>query len=600
MNVSRRRVLQLSATILGPGILDFLRTPAWRWSSLPVVEAAATPAPPTTQGSAPQVQFVDVAREAGLTTPNVWGGVDNKKYIIEAKGSGIAFFDYDQDGWLDIYLTNGSRLFTTWPEGKAPTTQLYRNNRDGTFTDVTAKSGLGRSGWQTGVCVGDYDNDGWDDLFCTFWGHNILFRNNGNGTFTDVTRHAGLWEDEVRWGSGCTWIDYDRDGFLDLFVANYLKFDPSMTPAPGDNASCQYKGEPVMCGPRGLPPGTNLMYRNNGDGTFTDVSEKSGILKTGPRTSITAVSYDFDNDGWPDIYVAVDSGPSILFHNNHDGTFTDIAVASGCGYSDDGHEQAGMGVGVGDYDCDGWFDIFKTNFSEDTSNLYHNNGDGTFTEVTAEAGVAQDVLGVKWGCGFIDYDNDGWPDIFQVDGHVYPGVDEHSNQTFLEPRVVYRNLGNRKFQDVSKEMGPGITARHSSRGCAFGDFDNDGDIDVVVNNMNEIPSLLRNDGGNQNNWIKVKLIGTKCNRTALGACVRVTTGKHTQMDEVHSGTSVMSQSDLRLHFGVGQVRKIDRLEVKWPTTQKVEVFSSLDPNQILVIKEGSGIIQRIPPNLKPK
>ncbi len=566
---------------------------------MPILEAATTTAP-STQSAASQVHFVDVAREAGLTTPNVWGGVDSKNYIIEAKGSGIAFFDYDQDGWLDIYLTNGSRLNTAWPGGKEPTTQLYHNNRDGTFTDVTSESGLGRAGWQTGVCVGDFDNDGWDDLFCTFWGHNILFRNNGNGTFTDVTKQAGLWKDEVRWGSGCTWIDYDRDGFLDLFVANYLKFDIATTPAPGDNASCQYKGQPVMCGPRGLPPGTNLLYHNNGDGTFTDVSEKSGILKPGPRTSITAVSYDFDNDNWPDIYVAVDSGPSILYHNNHDGTFTDIAVSSGCGYSDDGNEQAGMGVGVGDYDCDGWLDIFKTNFSEDTSNLYHNNGDGTFTEVTSKAGVDLDRLGVKWGCGFIDYDNDGWPDILQVDGHVYPGVDENSNQTFLEPRVVYRNLGNHKFQDVSKELGPGITARHSSRGCAFGDFDNDGDIDVVVNNMNEIPSLLRNDGGNKNNWIKVKLVGTKCNRTAIGARVRVVTGKHSQIDEVHSGTSVMSQSDLRLHFGVGQAARIDRLEVKWPTTHKTEVFTNLNPNQILVIKEGAGIIQRIPPSLKSK
>ncbi len=354
-----------------------------------------------------------------------------------------------------------------------------------------------------------------------------------------------------------------------------------------------------MCGPRGLPGGMNILYHNNGDGTFTDVSEKAGILKPGPRYSITAVSYDFDNDGWPDIYVAVDSEPSILFHNNHDGTFTDIAVMAGCAYSEGGNEQAGMGVAVGDYDCDGWLDIFKTNFADDTSNLYRNNGDGTFTEVTFEAGVEFDTQDVKWGCGFIDYDNDGWPDILQVDGHVYPSIDQHNvGQTFLEPRIVYRNLGNGKFQEVSKEMGPGITARHSSRGCAFGDYDNDGDIDVVVNNMNEIPSLLRNDGGNSNNWIKVKLIGTKCNRTAIGARVRVVTGKHSQMDEVHSGTSVMSQSDLRLHFGVGQAKKIDRLEVTWPTTQKIETFTDLDPNQILVIKEGSGIIQKIMPNLK--
>ena len=333
MKVSRRQILQLSGMLLGPGILDFLGTPTWRWSGMPVLQASTIPAAAPAQGNAPQVQFVDVAREAGLTTPNVWGGVDDKNYIIEAKGSGIAFFDYDQDGWLDIYLTNGTRLNTEWPPGHAPTTQLYHNNRDGTFTDVTAKSGLGRTGWQTGVCVGDYDNDGWDDLFCSFWGHNILFRNNGDGTFTDVTKQAGLWKDEVRWGSGCTWLDYDRDGFLDLFVANYIMLDISRVPAPGQTMYCQYKGEPVMCGPRGLPGGMNILYHNNGDGTFSDVSEKAGILKPGPRYSITAVSYDFDNDGWPDIYVAVDSEPSILFHNNHDGTFSDIAVMAGCAYS---------------------------------------------------------------------------------------------------------------------------------------------------------------------------------------------------------------------------------------------------------------------------
>jgi hypothetical protein len=599
MKLSRRQILQFSATLLGPGILDFLRTPTWRWSSLPILQASTVPAVAPSQGAAPQVQFVDVAREAGLTTPNVWGGIDQKSYIIEAKGSGIVFFDYDQDGWLDIYLTNGTRLNTTWPPGHAPTTQLYHNNRDGTFTDVTAKSGLGRSGWQTGVCVGDYDNDGWDDLFCTFWGRNILFHNNGDGTFTDVTRQAGLWKDEVRWGTGCTWLDYDRDGLLDLFIANYIMLDISKVPAPGQTMYCQYKGVPVMCGPRGLPGGSNILYHNNGDGTFSDVSEKAGILKPGPRYSITAVSYDFDNDGWPDVYVAVDSEPSILFHNNHDGTFTDVAVMAGCAYSEDSHEQAGMGVAVADFDCDGWLDIFKTNFSDDTSNLYHNNGDGTFTEVTYAAGVEMDTQDVKWGCGFIDYDNDGWPDILQVDGHVYPSVDQHGlGQTFLEPRIVYHNLGNGKFQDVSKAMGPGITARHSSRGCAFGDYDNDGDIDVVVNNMNEIPSLLRNDGGNNNNWIKVKLIGTKCNRTAIGARVRVVTGKHSQMDEVHCGTSVMSQSDLRLHFGVGQAKRIDSLEVKWPTTQKVDTFTNLDPNQILIIKEGSGIMRKIIPSLK--
>ncbi len=437
--------------MLGSTLTDALTTPLWKWRDPGLVEAAVSS--PTTS----PVQFVDVAQQAGLTTPNVWGGIDHKRSIIEAKGSGLAFFDYDNDGWLDIYLTNGDRLDSHWPPGKAPTSQLYKNNRDGTFTDVTLKSGLGRTGWQTGVCVGDYNNDGWDDLFCCFWGHNILFHNNGDGTFTDVTQKAGLTQAQVRWGAGCTFFDYDRDSHLDLFVCNYLKLDPATIPAPGSPNNCQWKGVPIMCGPRGLPGDTNLLYHNNGDGTFTDVSEKSGILKPGPRYSITAVSYDFDNDGWPDIYVAVDSAPSILFKNNHDGTFTDIAVMAGCAYSDNGHEQAGMGVGVADYDCDGWFDIFKTNFADDTCNLYHNNGDGTFTDVTFESGVGVNNQYVAWGCAFVDYDNDGWADIIQVNGHVYPEIDKYNfDQTFKNPRLVYRNLGNGRFKDVS--LGDG--ARH--------------------------------------------------------------------------------------------------------------------------------------------
>ena len=542
--------------------------------------------------SPPGVTFVDIAKEAGLNAPNVWGGIKQKKYIVEAKGSGLAFFDYDNDGWIDIYLTNGVRFEETYTPKNAPIQHLYRNNRDGTFTDVTEKAGLARTGWGTGVCIGDYDNDGWDDLFCSYWGHNILWHNNGDGTFTDVTKKAGLWEERVRWGTGSTFLDYDRDGFLDLFVSNYIELDIKKVPIAGQAGYCQWKGIPVMCGPHGLPAGMNILYHNNGDGTFTDVSEKAGILKPGPRYSITAVSYDFDNDGWPDIYVAVDSMPSILFHNNHDGTFTDIAVMAGCAYSEDGQEQAGMGVGVGDYDCNGWFDIFKTNFSDDTPNLYRNNGDGTFTDVTFVSGLGVNTQYVCWGAGFMDYDNDGWTDIFHVTGHVYPEIESyHLDAHFLSPRLVYRNLGNGKFKDVSKAMGPGVNALYSSRGCAFGDFDNDGDIDVLVLNMNDYPSLLRNDGGNKNNWIKIKLLGTKCNRTAIGARVRVVTDKHAQMDEVHSGTSVMSQSDLRLHFGLGQVKQIDLIEVKWPTTQKIEKFTNVEANQFLTIKEGSGIIK---------
>ena len=587
----RRRFLGTSLFMLGSSLTEALATPLWRWREPGLLQAAVST--PTTS----TVQFVDVAQQAGLTSPNVWGGVDHKRSIIEAKGSGLAFFDFDNDGWLDIYLTNGDQLDSHWPPGKAPISHLYKNNRDGTFTDVSEKSGLARTGWQTGVCVGDYNNDGWDDLFCCFWGHNVLFRNNGDGTFTDVTHKAGLDQAKVRWGAGCTFLDYDRDSHLDLFVCNYLKLDPATIPPAGDTTYCQWKGVPIMCGPRGLPGDTNILYHNNGDGTFTDVSEKSGILKPGPRYSITAVSYDFDNDGWPDIYVAVDSEPSILFKNNHDGTFTDIAVMAGCAYSDNGHEQAGMGIAVADYDCDGWFDIFKTNFADDTCNLYHNNGDGTFSDVTFAAGVGVNNRYVAWGCGFVDYDNDGWADLIQINGHVYPEIDHYNfGQTFKNPRLVYKNLANGRFKDVSSEMGPGISESFSSRGAAFGDYNNNGNMDALILNMNDLPSLLRNEGGNKQNWIKIKLVGTKCNRTAIGARVRVTTGKHTQMDEVHSGTSVMSQSDLRLHFGLGKVETVDLIEVKWPTTQKVERFTQVKANQILTIREGEGIV----PQLKPK
>jgi len=592
MKLPRRHFLGSSLVALGGTLFEAVATPIWKWRDPIVVEAA------TEFQGASQVQYFDVARHAGLNTPNVWGGVKNKRLVVETKGSGIAFFDYDNDGWLDIYLTNGSRLDAHWPPGQVPTTHLYKNNRDGTFTDVTEKSGIGRSGWQTGVCVGDYDNDGWDDLFCTFWGRNILFRNNGDGTFTDVTRKAGLYQGKGRWGTGCTFLDYDRDGHLDLFVCNFVKLDPDNPPSSDDTTFCQWKGIPTMCGPRGLPGDTNVLYHNNGDGTFTDVSQKAGILSTGPRYSITAVSYDFDNDGWPDIYVAVDSMPSILFKNNHDGTFTDVAVAAGCAYKEDGSEQAGMGIGVADYDCDGRLDIFKTNFVDDTSNLYHNEGDGTFSDLSSGSGVGVNNSYVAWGCGFADYDNDGWPDIVQVNGHVYPEVDNYKiGERFKNPRLVYKNLGNGKFRDVSKDMGPGINALYSSRGAAFGDYDNDGGIDVLINNMNDLPSLLHNVGGNRRNWIKIKLLGTKCNRTAIGARVRVVTGKHAQIDEVHSGGSVMSQSDLRLHFGLGHEKTIDLIEVKWPTTQVVERFTAIKANQILTIREGSGIVSAFKPHL---
>ncbi|MGA8939444.1 MAG: CRTAC1 family protein [Acidobacteriaceae bacterium] len=593
MITPRRRFLGSSLVLLGAGLTDALATPLWRWKHALTVEATETQ--PNDLG----IRFVDVAQTAGLNVTNVWGGIDHKRSIIETKGSGLAFFDYDGDGWLDIYLTNGNRLDTTWPAGKAPTSHLFKNNRDGTFTDVTTGSGLGITGWQTGVCVGDYNNDGIDDLFCCFLGHNRLFHNNGNGTFTDVTRKAGLYQEHGRWGAGCSFLDYDRDGHLDLFVCNYIKIDPDKIPPANETHYCQWKGMPILCGPRGLPPDTNILYHNNGDGTFTDVSEKSGILEPGPRYSITSVSYDFDNDGWPDIYIAVDSMPSILFKNNHNGTFTDVAVMAGCAYNEDGHEQAGMGVAVADYDCDGFFDIFKTNFVDDTSNLYHNNGDGTFTDVSGPSGIGVNNRYVAWGCGFIDFDNDGWADIIQVNGHVYPEVDRYNfGETYKNPRIAYHNLGNGRFKDVSAELGPGISERFSSRGAAFGDYNNNGCMDALVLNLNDPPSLLRNEGGNKQNWIKIKLIGTHCNRTAIGARVRVINGKHIQMDEVASGGSVMSQNDLRLHFGLGKTDTVDMIEVKWPTTQTIERFPHIKANQILTIREGAGIIKSEKPNAK--
>jgi len=589
MRLPRRQFLGFSTVLFGTSLLEALARPLSKWKRSLALDTAAV----LNADRGIPVTYVDVAKEAGLTVPNVWGGVEHKKYIVETKGSGIAFFDYDHDGWLDVYLTNGLRLNEKWPVGQEPRSHLFKNNRDGTFTDVTEKSGLGQVGWQTGVSVGDYDNDGWDDLFCGFWGHNALFHNNGDGTFTDVSKKAGVHNERVRWTSGSTWLDYDRDGWLDLFVANFLEFDiKKVPPAGAQKSTCMWKGVSVLCGPRGLPSGSNILYHNNGDGTFTDVTEKAGILKSGPRNSISTVSYDFDNDGWPDIYVAVDSEASLMFHNNHDGTFTDVGLMSGTAVNDEGREQAGMGIGVADYDADGWFDIFKTNFTDDTCDLFHNDGDGAFSDVTFASGVGVNNKYVGWGCGFVDYDNDGWPDIIQVNGHVYPEVEQwFPDANFKQKRVVYHNEGNGKFEDVSAQMGSGIAERYSSRGAAFGDFDNDGGIDVLVLNMNDPPSLLRNIGGNKNNWIKIKLIGTHCNRTAVGARVRVLTGKHAQMDEVHTGGSVMSQSDLRLHFGVGQAKTIDLIEVKWPTTWKTEKFADVEVNQILTIKEGAGIIK---------
>jgi enediyne biosynthesis protein E4 len=535
----------------------------------------------------PVAYFIDVAQKAGLTMKNVFGGVFTKQYIIETTGTGAAIFDYDNDGWPDIFIVNGTTLNPT-PGETPPTNHLYRNNHDGTFTDVTQRAGLVHTGWGQGVCVGDYDNDGYEDLYVTYYGKNVLYHNNGDGTFTDVSEKAGVAGTGKDWGTGCAFLDYDRDGKLDLFVSNYVDFDLKTAPKPGDRASCMWKGVPVMCGPRGLPWSKNILYHNNGDGTFTDVTQKAKIDKTYGHYSFSVSTFDYDDDGWPDIYVACDSTPSILYHNNHDGTFTDVAAVAGAAFNEDGKEQAGMGSTIGDYNGDGRLDIFKTNFSDDTSTLYRNNGDGTFDDVTFDAGLGLHTKYLGWGTMFMDVDNDGWPDLLLVNGHVYPEVDtQHLGSDYEEPRILYYNNGNGKFTDISATAGPGITTKSSSRGLAIGDLWNDGQLSAVVSNMNEMPSLLVNQVRNKNHWVEIKTVGTKSNRDGIGARIRVHAGTRTWVDEVRSGSSYDSNSDRRVHFGLGTATQIDWVEIRWPSGL-LERFDHLAADKIYTLTEGTG------------
>jgi len=544
---------------------------------------ASDPAPP-------KVEFVDIAARAGLMAKTEDGGEKAKTFIIETTGSGAAFIDYDNDGWPDIFLVNGTTL-EGFPKGQEPTSHLYHNNHDGTFTDVTKKAGVALTGWGQGVCAGDYDNDGWVDLYVTFWGHNILLHNNGDSTFTDVTKKSGLWHDDVRWSTGCAFVDYDRDGHLDLFVAHYVDLDLANTPTPGSRTSCQWKGLAVMCGPRGLKGTHSSLYHNNGDGSFSDVSDKSGVANTEPYYCFTALTGDFDGDGWPDIYVSCDSTPGMLFHNNRNGTFSEIGVAAGVAFNEDGREQAGMGAHAVDYDGDGWLDIIKTNFSDDTATLYHNNGDGTFTDVTLAAGLGANTQFLGWGTLFVDVDNDGWPDLFMANGHVYPEIEGKSlSPSFRQRKILYWNQHNGKFKDISLEAGPGITTPFNSHGVAAADFDNDGAVEILVNNSHDAPSLLKNYGTHEN-WILLKLMGTKSNRDAIGARVILVADGHQQLQELRSGGGYISQSDFRLHFGLGKAAKVDRLEIRWPSGL-VDKLENVQANQIITIKEGAGILRR--------
>ncbi len=532
--------------------------------------------------------FTDVAAHAGLRAPVIYGPPDRMDYIVESMGCGVAFLDYDNDGWLDIFLLSGTRR-----EGPVAgaSNRLYKNNRDGTFTDVTEKAGLVRQGWAMGVTVADYDNDGFDDIFITAWPQNILYRNNGDGTFTDVTAKAGLLHPGNRWGSGCTWVDYDRDGHLDLFVSNYLVFDFDKIPPTGKNPNCNYKGVPVNCGPRGLTPERPMLYRNNGDGTFTDVTDRSGVGKVSPVFGLAAVAADLDGDGWQEIYVACDSTNSLLFHRKSDGTFEEVGLESGLAANEDGREQAGMGIAVGDFDTDGSLDVLKTHFADDTPALYRNIGHLEFDDVTLRSGLGVETRYVSWGDGIVDLDNDGLPDIFWVTGSTFPEVEKkYPEIAHKTPRVLFRNLGGGKFEELLDGAGPAIGEAHASRGCVFGDFDNDGDMDILIMNINEPPSLLRNDLSGSGHWLKVKLVGTKSNRSAIGAVVTASYGGRRQAQALMASSGYCSAGDKRLHFGLGASTTAD-IEIMWPSGGR-EALKAVHADQLITVKEGAGVIHQ--------
>jgi enediyne biosynthesis protein E4 len=532
--------------------------------------------------------ITNIAREAGLDMTIVFGGRDTNTYLVETTGTGVAMIDYDGDGWIDLFFVNGSTLEGFAP-GAEPTNRLYRNRGDRTFEDVTVKSGLAASGWGQGACVGDYDNDGHDDLAVTSWGQNRLYRNDGRGRFADVTEAARLRAPARRWSTSCAFLDYDRDGRLDLFVDNYIDFDPAATPRP-DAGLCRYRGLPVACGPPGLPGARNALYRNRGDGTFEDVSDRAGITRASGTYALGVSTIDFDDDGWIDLYVANDSSPSALYRNNHDGTFTDIAVRAGCAYSQDGKAQAGMGVAVGDYDRDGRMDVFKTNFAGDTSTLYRNAGNGLCEDRTFAAGLGLNTRWLGWGDAFVDVDNDGWLDLLLVNGHVYPEVRRLKSEAgYEQPKVLYRNVGSGRFEDLTARLGPPLTIPKAARGAAFGDIDNDGGVDVAIANVNDRPDLYRVQHDRSNHWISLKLTGTASNRSAIGARVHIVAGgplRIEQWQEVRGGGSYLSQNDLRVHFGLGSATVVERVDVRWPNGRE-ERWTGLAADKIHTLVEGA-------------
>jgi len=565
--------------------------------------------PAASPHAAPGVTFTDVTKAAGLSGFRFVSGTAAKDYIIEAPGAGCAFVDYDGDGWLDIYLINGASLEALRGKVPAPRAALFRNNRDGTFAEVTEKAGVGNERWGQGVCAGDFDNDGREDLYVTNFGPNRLYRNQGDGSFADIAVRAGV--AAGGWSAGCAFGDYDGDGRLDLFVAGYVDLDINKLPPPasgeaggeageqekaggGMGASysagkkfCEYRGRRVMCGPRGLKGAPDHLFRNNGDGTFADVSEKAGVADKAGYYGFGVAWLDYDDDGRLDLTVANDSTPSYLYRNQGDGSFEDVSYLSGVALNENAREQAGMGVAVGDYDGDGRLDIHRTNFADDSNVLYHNDGGGNFTEATFQAGLGEVTIPfLGWGTNFLDYDHDGWLDLFVANGHVYPAVDQTDWGTSYRQRLLlFRNLKG-KFHEVGSGAGPALNTPRPARGSAVGDFDNDGDLDLLISTMDEAPALLRNEGGNKaGHWLLARLVGAgRSPRDAVGATVYCTAGGRRVRGEVASGRGYNSQSDLRVHFGLGAATKVEKLEVRWPDG-KVEEFRVEGVDRIVTLEQ---------------
>jgi hypothetical protein len=515
------------------------------------------------------IVFLDVTKQAGLDKFHHRSGTAEKTTILEAPGSGVALLDYDNDGWLDIYLLNGSTVPAMKGKEAAPRAMLLHNNHDGTFTDVTEKAGVANERWGFGVAVADYDNDGWPDIYVSNYGKNRLYHNNHDGTFTDVAEKAGVALNG--WSTGPTWGDYDRDGLLDLFVPGYVKYDLDHPVLAGQSGlpagSCQYRGVDIFCGPLGLVGESDHLFHNNGDGTFTDVSVKTGVSDPQARYGFASVFVDLDDDGWLDLVVANDSVPNYLYHNRHDGTFEDISFASGFAVNEEGRAQSSMGIGIGDYNHDGKADIFITTFSDDYKTLYRNDGDGSLTDVSFKVGLGMPTIPfLSWGAGFLDFDNDGWLDIFIANGHVYPIADKTEwGTTWAQRPLLFRNIDGKRFQEVPPATGSGLADVITARGAAFGDLFNDGHIDVVLNNLDSIPTLLRGVVKNGNHWITLKLVGgPKSPRDAIGAKVFLTSGGARQRADVLSGGSYGSSSDPRVHFGLGTSTKVDKVEIHWP------------------------------------